>query len=720
VEAEQGKAGRRLAQARKEAAFLAALRDARERRATWVGKGFDLKGGSEAYARAFDTYGRDVTKGAEAEAAAWVKGLPEEVREAALIALYDWWDKAPEAELSVRLWKIVERADDDLWRRRFREAARTKGHGLLQELTREAWARPLPAVSYVLMASLLVREGRKGEAADLLRRAQLLHPRDFWIPFSLGNLLNRSNLLNDLSGPPPGAAELVEAAGCYRTALAIRPESHAGLNNLGIVLCDQGKFPEAIAACQEAIRLKPDFAEAHNSLGLALLDQGKLAEAAAAFKEAVRLRPDLPAAHTNLGNAMQRQGKLAEAVAAYRKAIRLKHDYPGVYFNLGKALRAQGKPAEAAAAYREAIRLKHDFPQAHTNLGNALADQGKLAEAVAAYRKALDLKPDYPEAHSNFGAALCRQGKLPEAVAACQEAIRLKHDCPEAHCDLGYALFVQGKLAEAVAASKEAIRLRPDYFYAHFLLGSALADQGKPAEAVAAYKEAIRFRPDYPNAHCNLGHALHQLGRFAESLDALRRGHELGAKTPGWRYPSSQWVRDAERLVALDEKLPAILKDDARPADVTEQILLAQLCETPAKRLYAAAARFYAAAFAARPDLTAGHRYDAACCAALAGSGQGQDDPKPDDKERTRLRAQALEWLRADLAAWAKRVEGGMPADRAAAVGKLTRWQKDDDLAGVRHPWALLRLPADERRPWQQLWADVDALLKRAQSKDSR
>jgi hypothetical protein len=31
----------------------------------------------------------------------------------------------------------------------------------------------------------------------------------------------------------------------------------------------------------------------------------------------------------------------------------------------------------------------------------------------------------------------------------------------------------------------------------------------------------------------------------------------------------------------------------------------------------------------------------------------------------------------------------------------------------VRDPAALTRLPTDERLEWQQLWADVDALLKK-------
>jgi tetratricopeptide (TPR) repeat protein len=70
----------------------------------------------------------------------------------------------------------------------------------------------------------------------------------------------------------------------------------------------------------------------------------------------------------------------------------------------------------------------------------------------------------------------------------------------------------------------------------------------------------------------------------------------------------------------------------------------------------AAAARFAAEAFAARPkladDLRFPNRRNAACSAALAGCGQGQDAAKLDDAERARLRRQALDWLRADLAAW--------------------------------------------------------------------
>jgi hypothetical protein len=141
---------------------------------------------------------------------------------------------------------------------------------------------------------------------------------------------------------------------------------------------------------------------------------------------------------------------------------------------------------------------------------------------------------------------------------------------------------------------------------------------------------------------------------------------------------------------------------------------LASLCRLPAKRRYAAAARFYAAAFAARPalsdDLQAGHRYAAACCAARAGCGRGQDQPPPDDKERARLRRQALDWLGADLTLWAKLAADKPPA-RPQARETLQHWQKDPDLAGLRDPEALARLPEAERAACRELWARVGAVL---------
>ena len=44
-------------------------------------------------------------------------------------------------------------------------------------------------------------------------------------------------------------------------------------------------------------------------------------------------------------------------------------------------------------------------------------------------------------------------------------------------------------------------------------------------------------------------------------------------------------------------------------------------------------------------------------------------------------------------------------ADKARPVvqGKMSHWKQDTDLAGVRDPKALEKLPPDERDAWQKL-----------------
>ncbi len=67
-----------------------------------------------------------------------------------------------------------------------------------------------------------------------------------------------------------------------------------------------------------------------------------------------------------------------------------------------------------------------------------------------------------------------------------------------------------------------------------------------------------------------------------------------------------------------------------------------------------------------------------------------------------------------DLAYWTKQVETGQPPARALVRRKLRHWKIDPDLAGIRNPEALKRLPDDEQKAWGAFWAEVDATLKRA------
>jgi tetratricopeptide (TPR) repeat protein len=402
-----------------------------------------------------------------------------------------------------------------------------------------------------------------------------------------------------------------------------------------------------------------------------------------------------------------------EAAAAFRRATVLNPDFARAQNDLGLALRELGQHAEAETAYRRAIALERDYAEALNNLGALLCDkQGKPVEAEVLFRRVIKLKPNLAVVHNNLGQALRNQGRHAEAEKAYREAIALTSDYGEAYYNLAFALSQQKKHSEAEAVLRQAVARNPEYAQGQYSLGALLYTQGRLSEAEPYCRRAVELQPGNAEALCNLGQVLRRLGRVSEAIPVLRRGHELGTKLPSWNYPSDQWLRYAERLVELDAKLPAVLAGEARPADAAEQLAFAQLCQQY-KKLNAAAARFFIDAFAAEPklaaDLQAGHRYNAACSASLAGCGEGT----PDDGERARLRRKALDWLTADLAAWAKLAV--LPAERAKVRQTMTHWQQDADLAGVRGDATLAKLPEAERAAWQKLWADVAELRKRTE-----
>jgi tetratricopeptide (TPR) repeat protein len=266
---------------------------------------------------------------------------------------------------------------------------------------------------------------------------------------------------------------------------------------------------------------------------------------------------------------------------------------------------------------------------------------------------------------------------MERAIKAIKQAIRLDPKYAPAHNHLGIALYAKGDVEGAIACLKQAIRLDPKNAPAHSDLGVALKAKGDVEGAIACYKQAIRLDPNNAMARANLSRAQH--------------------------------VRE------LLLRLPDVLADKDNPNSPGEACDFARLCAEPFQRRYAAAVRLFEGAFAGDPklaeDLAASHRYEAACCAALAGCGQGKEAARRDDKENKRLREQALTWLQADLKLHRQNATSTDAARRQSAAAMLTHWLADPDFTGVRAGPGRVAIAAQEQAAWDALWSDVKATL---------
>lgn len=834
---------------RDEADRLLALRLEKIRldRSTWVDGGFDNARALREYPDVFEQAGLclppDVRGGAPRLPSA---GLLQQsaIREQLLAALDDWAFAAVHAgrqQLATQLLAVARTVDPDPWRDRIRGLPGERW--VREELADQALADEavfstlspafLELVGQMLRAPATTkptadtdRGASNQKAVQWLRHAQMRHPADFWLNFDLASVL--------LMEQP------IDAAGYYRTALAVRRHSGAAWNNLGVALrqqkdfpaarhallkaveaepgnafawttlglnlLDQHDVPAAIAACRKAVECEPRVALAWNNLGLALSRSQDQQGALSALRKAIELEPKFAKAWYNLGNVLysaqdragartayetalscaprydlpwlglgnllQDENKLGPAVAAFKRALELEPRRAMTWYNLGNALRLQKDHADAAVAYRKAVEIepthvrawrnlgvallagndvagsieatrkalaldrKHvgawinlgiafyrqrDWPAAadayrkaleaepkHAgawyHLGNVLDEQDDLLEATAAYKKAIEHDPKHASAWNNLGLVYLQQQDLPAARAAFKSTVGIAPNHNKAWVNLGRVYDAEQDYPNAAAAFRKALEFEANNAGTWTDLGAALRKQNRLPEAAAAYQQAIALKPELSKAHTGLGLVYRDQGRFAEAVAATKKGLALTSLLEAATLVPQLY--ECEKLLALEQRLPLVLQGEKTTP--MEQLALAELCDRYKQRP-ADAVRLYGAAFSGQPslaaDATKNHRTRAACAAVRAAAARAGEAGEP-----SRLRDQALAWLSAELAAGTARVQADPPPELTALRDKLAQWRRHADLASVREPDALGRLPEGDQKAWRGFWSAVEQL----------
>jgi serine/threonine-protein kinase len=555
-----------------------------------------------------------------------------------------------------RLLGIARLADPEpRWRDRFRDPAAWRSREQLVKLADEALTTSPtpPGHQLALLGLLLKRVQAFGQSTRLLSEACRRLPNNFWLNRELGAALFAEDRAR-------------ESVAYYRAALALRPDNAGGYTALGLALLHAGQTDEALAAYRKAVELSPASIPLHLCLMRALANVGYWKEAEAECRRAQEMDPTGSIPSQYLALVHWRAQRFEDAAVLFRKALEIDPNDLNARFHLGECYARMGRHEDALTAYRGVTERNPSHQAAHHRLARELVAVGLRSEAIIALRAATALGPAYPGLLQELGQLLRAQGQPEEAIQVFQKA---------ATPDPRYLSLFDGK------AARPRLTLTP-------------IEGGDPALIAAVDGQAA---------------ALLDQGRFAEARAAVQRLLELDKKEAGRRTRRRQ-LDLCDTLLAVDARLPAILAGTERPTEVATQQALAEWCLTH-KRLTATAASFYTSALSTQPsladDLEAGHRFHAACAAALAGCGVGQDAARLDDRQRAALRKQALDWLTAEQSAWAERHRRGRPGDRTVAATALRSWKGNEALAGVRGEPALARLPADERRDWEALWARV-------------
>ncbi|MFO0953805.1 MAG: tetratricopeptide repeat-containing protein kinase family protein [Isosphaeraceae bacterium] len=581
--------------------------------------------------------------------------------------------------------------------------------------------------------------------------------------------MNLALVLHDL-GETAEARRVLEESAAETRKLILKDPENIDLRialmrytaNLGVILKDLNDLSEAERADREAIELgrsilarrpgdefhQNDLTSPQTNLGTVLERLGRYEEARALFEEALAVQRSLAERHpavsayavatartqNGLGSVLRKQDRFEEARAAFevsrdrfQKLFDEDPQSPEHQFDLGvsrvnlaELLLAMKRPDEARKELEAALPILRRLNTARPDvlqyqrgltlclrlLGGMARDSGQFDPALAIFREEREIlrkiagasqgrfddQAELAATGSNIANVLQTAGRSAEARAEFEELLsvgrRLVKERPNADNLVSMLGITISNMAVGDLAAGRVDRAADGFREAVTLQRKAL--DARPAN--------ILYRAALSNHLDNLSRAAQRLGRDDEASAARREMEELDANNP-------QYAAVDARLNAVAGGAPAV--------SLAESLTLGRRAFS--RKLYGLATKLWDAALRSDPMLGLDRklqlRYDASCAAALAAAGKGKEFPPPDAASKVRFRGQALGWLRAELDLWKKQLEAPNPAVREAVLRILRHWREDTDLSGVRDADALAKLPEDERKAWQALWADVEGLI---------
>ena len=386
------------------------------------------------------------------------------------------------------------------------ESAGSDDTEVIAELQRLVAANPTNTSMAVLLARAESRAGHTDEAVAALQHASEISSKQTkGAGMQLALQAEEAQIFaNALRYDEAIAAyeELLKTRGIGNTPLSSRSEKQVAAFALGQIINLQqqaGRSAEALATVERMRRLLgADNAETDRLYIVLLREQGKKQEALAAARAASQKYPD-EAAFPHLEAAtLADLGHVDEAAGLLRARLRNTPEDFNEYLALADLYRNAGRGREAVEAARKALELAPslDQPELVTQallmLSAAQERAGDTKGSEESLRRILAKEPDNATALNNFGYYLVeRNERLPEALEMIRRAVRAEPYNPSYIDSLGWAYYKLGQLDEAERYLSEAARRNPASPTIQEHLGDLYNRRGKTEQAHAAWRKAL-------------------------------------------------------------------------------------------------------------------------------------------------------------------------------------------------------------------------------------
>lgn len=392
------------------------------------------------------------------------------------------------------------------------------------QLQNNAFDQALITFTHILELDDCNEAGFQGKAAAL--RKKQLYPKSFAVvEEGLKHLPKSVGILSELAWLNISQKNYTAAVQVFDQILDITTQDLSHFLWKAFLLCEQGRFREAVDCLSMAERLFPEDTRIANEWGWLFFAKGMYQDSLNAFDRTLVGDPLNQTALQGRLAALRKLGlyedsqdliqRLPEGIA---NSISIQNEQGWLYFE-------QGLYNEAAAVFRELINRQPDDPNAYINLVWVLIRRAKkddLTQAADLCRKAIALNPTHFQAYGALGVIAFKQDHLHESEAYLLHSIQLDAESGY-YVDLGALYIKVGRFEEAEKYLKQAIQFRPHDPYIHNQLGYLYLATERNSEAIQSFRQAVTFDPNRAEYHRAYAVALIEHDKNAEAEAALTK-----------------------------------------------------------------------------------------------------------------------------------------------------------------------------------------------------
>jgi tetratricopeptide (TPR) repeat protein len=423
---------------------------------------------------------------------------------------------------------------------------------------------PQNAQAWSRLGIIYFDQGRLGEAAQILGRAQQLDTNNVEVRLKLGTIYL-------------GAGSLKEARDEAGFVLDKNPK-----DPLAPILLAEAATTNQIAETRQRLQKLSQAGETaplNVALGALAFRQRDLQTAEVYFKNAVKLDPKFSDGYSALGNLWVAQKDLKQAEASFKSAAELAPPRSGKALQYAQFKIATGDSAAGKQLLQDIVKKTPDYLPAWNALAQFAAAEKKYADGVTLLGNVLSRDPQNLEALLLKSRLELQLGQAAQALADVERTARMFPKVPVVLFQLAQAQLAGGDTEKAVGNLNQALTLNPQYTEAILALAEVQVRTGNVAPAIASLQRLTQRQPQLVPAQVLLAEAYRGQGSLENTVQIYLGLEKTFPNDP--QFPLLlgntllQQKKNAEARVELEQALK--LKPDYLPA--LEQMVNLDLAE---------------------------------------------------------------------------------------------------------------------------------------------